>query len=963
MPGGLQNRFFSNNAEAEKAKAKRERVYDTSRGHKTRRLQGLFGTSRFVSSEQGAALRQGYRGRASMRERAATSEDLFDIYISGQRDTIHKEDKETLDLIDTATDEGKRKALSKHPKGVFRWLFNRGKKTGTAGHEHELDVGKGIEYYMNPSLRDADFSEFNPFDDIGSDPANQPARTGDNARLTNAMNAQIDEMGFQIQHYDTNKNLQDTGLRYSKQELAKHYDEDDSDRTGKVSSKQKFKMDDEEDVPEPYYELEDIIDDKNPGAGPDEIDDMVKEAKRNVTHQFEMVINMPNEAYEITQKSKITGTKIPYRLPAGTRKPVINQHRQLVQIKKSPTYKTLKSKRSKDKGFKEETDPVLLSYIFEQQEVMSFEDEGEYNPSGYHGHAFFRLKQRYEDKLLGQYSFGFHNANYGSTDVATGLVMNPDEKSWVGNIGENESLGEKNISEQSELSAVGFVRSVIGSGRSYSFEGYNCTSFAVEGAKAAGLSYNGRTTMMGKTSRSTDYDTPVALARNSGVFARKAEQIERDVDMEQVDLIHNIKNNPARKGSSLYRKLYNSVYTYTNYDPNDILIDQFILRVYDLIIRKFNECYPEPNDLTKNTRLRNILTDYRATYDFYMSKLYVPTSADKAYDKYAHIDRDGYDVAQEVDDKFLIMGAKEIIRSDDSGELKTLATSFLADASPDSASLPAAKIKVLKDAKPSTPSQDIIDSWVGATERLFGAAETGLSDEDTKTLVIDFLETKMRVDGEDLDDYEDADPDDMDDLIKGLGVAIAYSMQAVGSTINTTHISNIATRTNLYNALMMENIVYNVNGLLALLYEDSDELDKYAERPTTLAAKAAATVAVVAPPAPPVDYRAEVVDFLKDRYGLEDGALSDMSGFFMSDIFMDCMTVSMQALNLEDKKQYKLLVDALSFVTENNNIDIKNISADKAGDLGGLADELRGNSTEIAYFTRSWLDNQDNETP
>ncbi|MEG2144209.1 MAG: hypothetical protein RRY40_02650, partial [Oscillospiraceae bacterium] len=74
------------------------------------------------------------------------------------------------------------------------------------------------------------------------------------------------------------------------------------------------------------------------------------------------------------------------------------------QCRGTPTYRALLGKRRQEagKGFHEETDPSLLAYIEDQQM-----NTGEAGTSGNCGHTFVRLKQKYKNKLIKQYSFGF----------------------------------------------------------------------------------------------------------------------------------------------------------------------------------------------------------------------------------------------------------------------------------------------------------------------------------------------------------------------------------------------------------------------------------------------------------------------------------------------------------------------------------------------------------------------------
>ena len=127
------------------------------------------------------------------------------------------------------------------------------------------------------------------------------------------------------------------------------------------------------------------------------------------------------------------------------------------------------------------------------------------------GHAFIRLIPKMRNIKKATYSFGFCTTGPGKIGgVDEGTVANPDPRV------EESSKTEKEyqIPYSGYLKAAAKIRGIMASGRKYSVLGYNCTSFAVEVAKSAGVSISDEevaTDMTTFDSRAERVDIPAAL--------------------------------------------------------------------------------------------------------------------------------------------------------------------------------------------------------------------------------------------------------------------------------------------------------------------------------------------------------------------------------------------------------------------------------------------------------------------
>ena len=112
------------------------------------------------------------------------------------------------------------------------------------------------------------------------------------------------------------------------------------------------------------------------------------------------------------------------------------------------------------------------------------------------------------------------------TAATAGVVRNPDPYHDDPGIIERRF----SISYANYLRAAAKIRGVVGSGRSYSFLGYNCTSFAADIAKEAGVPIKDKDsseTMQTFRYRSARIDSPYSLAK----FVRAANK-QKDLSKE-----------------------------------------------------------------------------------------------------------------------------------------------------------------------------------------------------------------------------------------------------------------------------------------------------------------------------------------------------------------------------------------------------------------------------------------------
>ena len=139
------------------------------------------------------------------------------------------------------------------------------------------------------------------------------------------------------------------------------------------------------------------------------------------------------------------------------------------------------------------------------------------------GHSFVRMIAKGDGKKLSSYSFGFWPLTKAAMGTVTeGIVKNPDPDR------DRENIITKKypLKYYDYLRAAARIRGIMGSSRSYSFTGYNCTSFAVEVAQAAGISI---------ADQDSSIDIPTMISRSQRVEMPAALQrfIEREIQQNE----------------------------------------------------------------------------------------------------------------------------------------------------------------------------------------------------------------------------------------------------------------------------------------------------------------------------------------------------------------------------------------------------------------------------------------------
>ncbi|MBE5827732.1 MAG: hypothetical protein E7307_14005 [Butyrivibrio sp.] len=143
------------------------------------------------------------------------------------------------------------------------------------------------------------------------------------------------------------------------------------------------------------------------------------------------------------------------------------------------------------------------------------------------GHSYVSLVASKSGKELSVYSFRFvtlSGTGGGMEGVITGLVDNPIRK----NTAHERIATREKITYANYLRAAAKVRGVAGSMRTYSYLGYNCTSFAAEIAESAGVKFAKEDTsaiLMSHRHRQQRVDNPFRLA---SFIKRREEQARED---------------------------------------------------------------------------------------------------------------------------------------------------------------------------------------------------------------------------------------------------------------------------------------------------------------------------------------------------------------------------------------------------------------------------------------------------
>lgn len=512
-------------------------------------------------------------------------------------------------------------------KGIWAFIkrtFSQGKKRGRFAHEGKLDPALTNTTNANLSLDEETFG-YDPFAEMGLDyqmPEGEADQLDDTteaktlkkrSQLHKAFRAQIDDTAAAIHDLDTDEKHANLNLKIGEWTILKNALEGTGDQgptIGRNASFRAFKPDTD---PKCFPNDEKMTDDEIEDANLSEID-----------NYFQLVVNLSNVNYLDTQ-NEVTNRRI-YGTSSGlatrgknesddqyeTRKKSFFTEKFMTQVKATPSYKILLGKRkaSQKKNFNEATDPALEAFLTDQFMLAKGDSRGEC------GHTFVRFKRKYRNKLYNQYSFGFWPLERaGSADVVTGRVSNPDPHSDDGDIGDNEVLMNEAITPASAFNAIAYVRSVIGSARTYSFAGYNCTSFGVEVAQAAGLSPR---SSMSKaptdTKRNQRVDSPAALAKNYGVYEKRADEIIADTTISDEAFLADLLS--KRKDSYLCdRALHYSEDMLRGRGrvklQTDAEQDEFCKKVMLLFIRDVegNPTIMERN--TSKTMIRNAVLSFR----------------------------------------------------------------------------------------------------------------------------------------------------------------------------------------------------------------------------------------------------------------------------------------------------------------------------------------------------------------
>lgn len=378
---------------------------------------------------------------------------------------------------------------------LLRFFTSRGASRGRFAHEKMLDPSQ-MSGDLKKQQGSATEQAYDPFAEMKMNDVNDTTQAAYNQMQTNmlAMFA-LDEDRLRANDYEKDdEDYKDIREMW------------DNKKVGKEAALKAFSEDPREAV------LDGMADEHTPGEP---------------SYAFQLVVNLPTESYMTIQKAK-TGNMMrkKRKFDNDDKKKKYYEGKFLEQVKSGAGYKALlkirKSKASQNKQkFKEDEDHVLQAYVADQYQLSENATTGEC------GHTFVRFKRKKGGVTAAQYSFGFWPGAgvNGATDVMTGEVQNPDRHS--SDHAENEVVEEKDVSKTQAINATTYIRSIIGSAHSYSFAGYNCTSFGMEVAQAAGISpKNAHKKMTTDTKYHQRVESPAVLAESYGVFEERAREID-----------------------------------------------------------------------------------------------------------------------------------------------------------------------------------------------------------------------------------------------------------------------------------------------------------------------------------------------------------------------------------------------------------------------------------------------------
>ncbi len=158
------------------------------------------------------------------------------------------------------------------------------------------------------------------------------------------------------------------------------------------------------------------------------------------------------------------------------------------------------------------------------------------------GHSYVKLIANKSGKEISAYSFRFvtlQGVITGMDGVVTGMVDNPIRKKT-----ERVATKEK-ITYPNYLRAAARIRGIAGSMRTYSYLGYNCTSFAAEIAETAGVKFKKEDTsaiLMSHRHRQQRVDNPFRMAayvkERERIASEEAEKNESYAESQMSDEKH-----------------------------------------------------------------------------------------------------------------------------------------------------------------------------------------------------------------------------------------------------------------------------------------------------------------------------------------------------------------------------------------------------------------------------------------
>lgn len=234
--------------------------------------------------------------------------------------------------------------------------------------------------------------------------------------------------------------------------------------------------------------------------------DYITEEKDPDPDEFEVVVAVqpPTEVYLDYNKQVTKETSFVMKSLQPDYKRILNQN-----VEKTAAYRELVEKGKKEAQevgatYDPDQDPNIG--ILRAQTMLGIQEE--------QGHSFVRMVAKRDGESYSSYSFGFWplDVTPGVGSVTMGTVKNPDPDRGEGSVIDHAFP----VSYANYLRAAAKIRGVVGSQRSYSFLGYNCTSFAADIAKEAGVAIQDKDSSEDIRTfkyRSARIDSPYSLAK------------------------------------------------------------------------------------------------------------------------------------------------------------------------------------------------------------------------------------------------------------------------------------------------------------------------------------------------------------------------------------------------------------------------------------------------------------------